>query len=85
MDVENLLEEAMKELPDEQARKIANEDGLQYSDVHTLELGFRSKTVNEDKAAVKAFSSNVFLICSFFQTSFGLTATGISNHWSSFI
>uniref|UniRef100_A0A3B5K6D4 Dynein regulatory complex subunit 3 n=1 Tax=Takifugu rubripes TaxID=31033 RepID=A0A3B5K6D4_TAKRU len=63
MDMENLLEEAMKELPDEQARKIANEDGLQYSDVHTLELDFRSKTVNEDK------------------TSFGLTATGISNRW----
>ncbi|TWW69932.1 Dynein regulatory complex subunit 3 [Takifugu flavidus] len=42
MDVENLLEEAMKELPDEQARKIANEDGLQYSDVHTLELDFRN-------------------------------------------
>lgn len=59
MDVEILLEEAMKELPDEQARKIANEDGLQYSDVHTLELDFRSKTVNEDKVAVKAF----FLMC----------------------
>eukprot|EP00066_Takifugu_rubripes_P002601 XP_003964633.1 PREDICTED: leucine-rich repeat-containing protein 48 [Takifugu rubripes] len=42
MDMENLLEEAMKELPDEQARKIANEDGLQYSDVHTLELDFRN-------------------------------------------
>lgn len=47
MDMENLLQEAVKKLPDEQARKIANEDGLQYSDVHILELDFRSKTVNE--------------------------------------
>lgn len=60
MDMENLLQEAVKKLPDEQARKIANEDGLQYSDVHILELDFRSKTGNEKNVAIAAFFSHEF-------------------------
>lgn len=49
MQVENLQQEAVKQLPDAQARKIANEDGLQSSDVLTLELDFRRKAVHEEK------------------------------------
>lgn len=43
MAVDYLKEKAVNEIPDEQAQKIANEDGIQYSDIHTLELDFKRK------------------------------------------
>lgn len=46
MAVDYLKQKAVNQITDEQAKKIANEDGIQYSDVHVLELDFKGKTVN---------------------------------------
>lgn len=48
MAVDYLKEKAVNQIPDEQAQKIANEDGIQYSDVHTLELDFKRKTLSAE-------------------------------------
>uniref|UniRef100_H3C599 Dynein regulatory complex subunit 3 n=1 Tax=Tetraodon nigroviridis TaxID=99883 RepID=H3C599_TETNG len=41
MAVDCLKQKAVNQINDEQALKIANEDGIQYSDVHILELDFK--------------------------------------------
>lgn len=46
MAVDYLKQKAVNQITDEQAKKIANEDGIQYSDVHVLELDFKGKTGN---------------------------------------
>lgn len=46
MAVDYLKQKAVNQIPDEQAQKIANEDGIQYSDIHVLELDFKGETLN---------------------------------------
>lgn len=46
MAVDYLKQKAVNQIPDEQAQKIANEDGIQYSDVYILELDFKGKMLN---------------------------------------
>lgn len=51
MAVDYLKQKAVNQITDEQAKKIANEDGIQYSDVHVLELDFKGKTVNGEMSS----------------------------------
>ena len=82
MAVEYLKQKAVSQIPDEQAQKIANEDGIQYSDVHTLELDFNGNTENGEISPSKGRILVKF--DTFLQVLLKLTVCGISRLWSSF-
>lgn len=85
MAVDYLKQKAVNQIPDEQAQKIANEDGIQYSDVHILELDFKGKTGNGEMSPSRGENVHFVTYVTFLQMLLKLTVCGISRLWSSFI